>query len=117
MPAKAGIHDLPLLRRRQVVDTGLRRHDGVGAAPMGQSFWCLVSHHTPPKLRNSLCAACQISRAAFRFIRKMPSPTARSGHAERYASVTTPAATIATLAIASLRADRNAARVRLPCVV
>ena len=38
----------------------------------------------------------------------------RSGHAERVAAVTSPAATMATFAKTSLRAERNAARVRLP---
>jgi hypothetical protein len=38
----------------------------------------------------------------------------RSGQTESVAAVTSPAATIATLAKASLRAERNAARVRLP---
>jgi len=37
--APAGIHDLPLLRQRQVVDTGIRRHDAVGVrAPRGDSI-------------------------------------------------------------------------------
>src|SRR3954453_3106626 len=43
----------------------------------------------------------------------MPRPTMRSGHAERVAAVTSPAATMATFAKTSLRAERNAARVRL----
>ena len=44
----------------------------------------------------------------------MPSPTIKSGQSERVAAVTSPAATIATLASASLRAERKAARVKLP---
>src|SRR3546814_6119981 len=45
----------------------------------------------------------------------MPSPTIRSGHAECQSSaVTNPAPIMARLAKASFRAERKAARVRLP---
>src|SRR4029077_6171152 len=44
----------------------------------------------------------------------MPIPTIRSGHGETTTAVTEPAAMIATFARASFRAERNAARVRLP---
>ena len=46
--------------------------------------------------------------------KKMTTPTIRSGHNDRVRAVATPAAMIATLATASFRADRKAARVRLP---
>ena len=44
----------------------------------------------------------------------MPSPTIRSGHPESVYAVTNPAVMIAAFARTSFRADRNAARVRLP---
>jgi len=47
-------------------------------------------------------------------IAAMPMPTIRSGHADIVAAVTSPATTMATLAKASLRAERKAALVRLP---
>src|SRR6185312_1129889 len=47
-------------------------------------------------------------------MRKIPRPTARSGQAERHTSVTSPAAIIARFASTSLRAERKAARERLP---
>jgi hypothetical protein len=56
----------------------------------------------------------QTSRAASAFIAAMPSPTMRSGQAECAEAVVIPAAMIATFATASFRAERNAARVRLP---
>ena len=55
------------------------------------------------------------SRAASAFSAPIPSPTTRSGHAVRHtAAVARPAAIIAMLASASFRADKKAARVRLP---
>src|SRR5437763_8207649 len=65
----------------------------------------------------SLCssrAASQTSRAAPAFIPTMPSPTTRSGQMDCVEAVTKPAPIIARFAATSLRAERNAARVRLP---
>lgn len=60
-------------------------------------------------------AACHTSRAASAFKAAIPKPTSRSGHADCHRNaVTSPAAMIAMLAKASLRADRNAALIRLP---
>src|SRR5437773_12451534 len=64
--------------------------------------------------RRSLLAADQTARAASALIARMPRPTMRSGHADKVYAVTNPAAMIATFATASLRADKNAARVKLP---
>jgi hypothetical protein len=50
----------------------------------------------------------QTFRAASAFIAAMPSPTTRSGQAERVYAVANPAAMIATFAAVSLRAERNA---------
>ena len=44
----------------------------------------------------------------------MPRPTIKSGHAESVNAVTNPAPMMAMFAMASLRAERNAARIRLP---
>jgi hypothetical protein len=44
----------------------------------------------------------------------MPIPTTRSGHGEGAIAVTNPAAMIAKFAMASFRAEGNAARVKLP---
>ena len=64
-------------------------------------------------LRRRLAAA--ETWAAQAVIAAMSSPTMRSGQADcQRKAVTSPAAMIATLASVSLRADRNAARVRLP---
>ena len=65
-------------------------------------------------MRRSSRAAEYTCRDASRFNPKMPRPTIRSGHAERVAAVTMPAAMIATFASASFLAERNVARVRLP---
>src|SRR4029077_1803970 len=61
----------------------------------------------------SLRAAASTWREASAFRSAMPSPTSRSGQTESVAAVTKPAAMMATLAYASLRAVRKAARVRL----
>ena len=76
--------------------------------------WSL-GHGVPISPRCSSRAAVHTSRAASAFIAAMPSPTIRSGHADVHKkAVTNPAAMMARLAKASLRAERNAARVRLP---
>jgi hypothetical protein len=63
----------------------------------------------------SLRAASHTSQAAPAFNAAMPNPTIKSGQAETQRNaVTSPAPTIAKLAAASLRADRNAAVLRLP---
>lgn len=60
-------------------------------------------------------AARHISFAASALSAAIARPTIKSGHAERQTkAVSNPAAIIAILANSSLRADRNAARVRLP---
>ncbi len=64
--------------------------------------------------RCSSLAASQTSFAASALTMAIPSPTRRSGQPERQNNVTSPARMIAMFAKASLRADRNAARVRLP---
>src|SRR3954469_14203918 len=65
--------------------------------------------------RCSSRAAAHTSRAASAFMAAIPRPTIRSGHAERQTKpVIAPAAMMAMFASASLRAERNAARVRLP---
>ncbi len=53
-------------------------------------------------------AASSTSRAASRFISAMQSPTTMSGQMERVGIVSRPAPMMTTLAMASLRADRNA---------
>ena len=64
---------------------------------------------------DALCKRPPTLRAASAFITAMPRPTIISGHAECHSSaVTKPAPIMARLAKASLRAERNAARVRLP---
>ena len=62
----------------------------------------------------SRLAAVQTALAASAFMNAMPMPTMRSGQPESQYSVTKPAPMMAMLANASLRAERNAARVRLP---
>src|SRR3546814_14634132 len=79
-----------------------------------QGKFPLLSHPGGGLARASR-AASQTSFAERRFTSAIARPTIRSGHAERHANaVTSPAATIATLANASLRADRKAAFVKLP---
>ncbi len=64
--------------------------------------------------RRSRRAARHTSQAAPAFSTPMARPTTMSGHPDAAASVTRPAARIARLAIASLRADSQAAFGRLP---
>src|SRR6185503_14580691 len=59
-------------------------------------------------------AARYTSPAASAFIAAMPNPTRRSGQIDWVAFVTRPARMMAALASTSLRAERNAARPRLP---
>ena len=59
----------------------------------------------------SVLAAPQTCRAASAFIIPMPTPTIRSGQADKAYAVTNPAVMIAASASASFRADRNAARI------
>jgi hypothetical protein len=77
----------------------------------------VLAYGSATETRRSDRAAEYTCREASRFIPKMPIPTIRSGHAERVAAVTAPAAMIATFARVSFRAERNAARVRLPLCV
>src|SRR6185295_733928 len=61
----------------------------------------------------SALAAFMTCRAASALRAAIASPTIRSGQTDRVAAVAKPAATMATLASTSLRADRQAARVKL----
>src|SRR6185312_1641526 len=65
-------------------------------------------------VRCSFLAAVQTCRAASAFIAAIPMPAIRSGQADSVYAVTSPAATIATLASASFLAERKAAFMRLP---
>src|SRR3546814_930089 len=70
----------------------------------------LLSHHGCGLARSSR-AASQTSFAASRFTSAIARPTIRSGHAERHANaVTSPAATIATLATESRSKKRRAGK-------
>src|SRR5579871_6388652 len=74
-------------------------------------------HFWPPQGFASACsffATTKTSRAASAFIAAMPMPTRRSGHGDNFNAVTNPAAMMAKFAITSFRADRKAARERLP---
>ena len=73
-----------------------------------------IPSSTSRAARCSLRAAVQTARAASMFIAAMPWPTTTSGQTECVNAVTTPAAMMATSASPSLRADRNAALVKLP---
>src|SRR5437899_2403583 len=84
------------------------------ASEMTSWLWVSSKFFQEVATRYSSRATLRTSRAASAFIAAMPSPTIRSGHPGSVEAVTNPAAMIATFARASFRADRNAARVRLP---
>ena len=76
-----------------------------------QSWW--ITRQTTAELC-SVRAAFSTVIAASAFMAAMPSPTTKSGQADAHRSVINPAAMMARLANASLRADRKAALVKLP---
>lgn len=71
----------------------------------------------PVAIACSARAACQTFRAASALMLKIPRPTIKSGQPDFVAAVINPATIIAIFARASFRAERNAARVRLPLCV
>jgi hypothetical protein len=102
--ASPGFRPPPYLAARR----GLFFSENENATPL--SFPKQVGYRRPRNSpRCSDWAAVNTSRAASRFIAKIPRPTIKSGHLEALRAVRTPAVMMAMFAITSLRADRNAA--------
>src|SRR3954447_23753020 len=84
-----------------------------------RSLFLQLAHRQGTRLSSaalrSFLAASQTSRAASKLRAAMPRPTMMSGQAEdQRVAVINPAAIMAIFATASLRAERKAARVKLP---